>query len=183
MTTNPEDFGIPMVGTPGGLQAIPSSFIRENNVSAYAQYDLLAASTTAATAVEIVGAVRAAGEAFRWEGVRLRSTNPLAKGKTFRVHLFAGAPTLGVNDNGVFNASGANVLAVSDIAGYVGYVDVTLDMAGTAGAAGRGGLDYQQTIVPTTGTSLWWVLEQRDAAGYTPIAQEQFHARFMGQWS
>lgn len=183
MPTNPEDFGIPQAGTPGGLQVLRSSVTRPANTTGYAQYDAILALTSGATAVEITGAVRAAGEVFRWEGVRLRSTNKLARGKTFRLHLFDRAPTLTVSDNGIFNPSGAQVLAVEDIAGYIGYADVTLTEAGsTTGAAGRANPDVR-AVSPYTGTSLWWVLEVRDSGGYTPISGEVFHVALGGQWS
>lgn len=170
--------------TPGGLQALPSTLTRVNgDTTPYSQYDLIADSLSAAQATPILNAVRSAGECFRWEGMRLRSSNASAKGKTFRVHLWAVQPTLSANDNGVFNAGGLQVLAVADIVGYVGYLDVTLTEAGAAGAAGRAVLSDPRTVTPNSGTTLWWTLEQRDATGYSPISAEIFAAHFWGQWS
>lgn len=167
--------------TPGGLAAISSSFTRPANATPYGQYDLVANSTSAAAATEIANAVRSAGEKIRWEGGRLKSSNPLAKGKTFRVYLWSATPTLSVNDNGVFNAS--QVLAVSDITNLVGYLDITLSDAGTATAVGRANLTEPRTAGPATGTSLYWTLEQRDSGGYTPISAETFTFIMEGQRS
>lgn len=183
-TPNPEDFKIQMSGTPQGIPLLNSVLTRPADTTAYVQYDLIANSTSAAVAMEVTEAVRAANEGLVWRGARLRSTNALAKGKTFRVHLFRSLPTLTVNDNGVFNASGAQTLAVSDIAGYVGYLDIILTEAGVAGAAGRANLDGERMIHPVApSTSLWWVLEVRDAGGYTPLSAEQFHLVLGGFWS
>ncbi len=165
--------------TPGGLAAISSSFTRPSNTTAYAQYDLVSNSTSAAVATEIPDAVRAAGEKIRWEGARLASSNPLAKGKTFRVYLWTAAPTLSVNDNGAFNAS--QTLAVSDVASLVGYLDITLSEAGTAAATGRANLVEPRTCGPASGTSLYWTLEQRDSGGYTPVSAEDFTLILEGQ--
>lgn len=169
--------------TPGGLKAPWSTFTRPANTTAYAQYDLISNSTSAATLIELSSMVRTDGEAFRWEGARLYSSNPLAKTKTFRVHLFSASTALAVNDNDAFNASGAQTLGVASVASYIGYIDVTLSEAGTAGAAGRAGLDYMRTIQPASGTSLYWCLEARDSAGYTPISQETFTFVPEGQWA
>lgn len=168
--------------TPGGLQAVPSTLTRPADTTAYTQYDLIASLTSSAIAAEIQNTVRFGKEGFRWEGARLYSTNASAKTKTFRLHLFDSQPTLSANDNDAFNASGAQTLAVADVYGYVGYLDITLSEAGTAGATGRAGLDYIRTIAPA-GTSLYWVLEVRDAAGYTPISGEVFTLNLEGQWS
>jgi len=175
--------GVLSARTPGGLQALSATLTRPANTTAYAQYDLVADSTSAAAATPILNAVRAAGECFRWEGARLRTPNPAAKGKTFRLHLWRTLPTLTVQDNGIFNPTGAGVLTVSDIAGYVGYVDVTLTEAGVAGASGRGDLAGARTATPSSGTSLWVTVEQRDAAGYTPVSAEAFSIVLEGQWS
>lgn len=168
--------------TTGGVQTVTGAMTRPADTNAYVQYDLIANATSGAVAAELANAVRARGEGFRWEGARLRSNNALAKGKTFRLHLFRAAPSLTVNDNGVFNASGAQTLAVADIAGYVGYLDLILSEAGVAGAAGRANLAGVRSITPTPDLSLWWVLEVRDAAGYTPTNGEVFSLVLEGQW-
>lgn len=167
--------------TPGGLQSVSATLTRPANTTAYAQGDLIADSTSAAAATEIEDAVRAAGESFRWEGARLKSSNTGAKGKTFRAYLWSAVPTLSVHDNGAFNAS--QTLAVSDVASLVGYIDITLTEAGTASAVGRANLAEPRTAGPASGTSLWVTFEQRDSSGYTPISGETFNITLEGQWS
>lgn len=169
---------------PGGLLTVTASFTRPADVTAYATGDLMANSTTAGSvaAVELVAAMRAAGEAIRIERVRLRKSGTGLGNASFRVHLFRKAPTATAGDNGVFNASG--VLALSEIEGHVGYVDVVMDLAAAVGARGVG--------VPTTGsgitceaagavgheTSLWALVEAR--AAYVPASGETFFVTVEG---
>lgn len=167
--------------TPGGLQTLAATLIRPADTTAYVQYDLVANAVAGAVAIEIPNAVRSAGECFRWEGARLRTTNAAVKGKTLRIHLWRAAPTLTVNDNGAFNPTGAQTFAVADIAGYVGYIDIQFTEAGVIGAAGRGTLVGARTVSPVTGTSLWATLEVRDAA-YPPLSAEQISLVLEGQW-
>ncbi|WNV48183.1 hypothetical protein Ql52_gp047 [Caulobacter phage Quill_5.2] len=169
--------------TPGGLAVVSGQITRPADTTAYAQYDLMADSTSAATPGQILGAVRAIGESIRMEVVRLRTSNASAKGRTIRVHFFNQAPTLTVNDNASFNPSGAQTLAVSGIGGYVGYADVLLSEAGATGATGHAAFLTPRTTKPTNDNNLYFVLEQRDSTGYTPIASEVFTVAVEGQWS
>lgn len=163
---------------PGGLLTVTASFARPGDTTAYAAGDLLANSTTAGAvvALEMVGAVRAAGEAIRIERVRLRKTGAGLGNAAFRVHLFRKPPTPTVGDNGAFHASG--VLALSDIEGHVGYVDVTLDLAAASGARGVGGPVTGSGITCESSggvgheTSLWALVEAR--AAYVPTSGETF---------
>jgi hypothetical protein len=175
----------PGVIVPNGFVSIVATLTRPNDTTAYAQYDLIADSTSAAAATEFQNAVRQNGQVFRAEKFRLRCSDPLILGKTIRAHCWHTAPTLTVNDNGVFNASGAGNLAVSDVVGYVGFFDVTFDSAGTAGAVGRGIPSEGSAMFfkPASGTSVYATYELRTAAGYTPVAQATFHGTFSGEWS
>lgn len=168
--------------TPGGLQTLPATLVRPADTTAYGQYDLVANAVAGAVAIEIPNAVRSGGECFRWEGARLRTTNAAVKGKTLRLHLWRAAPTLNVNDNGVFNPTGVQTFAVADIAGYVGYIDVQFTEAGVTGASGRATLVAARTVSPVTGTSLWATIEVRDLA-YAPLSAEQISLVLEGQWS
>jgi hypothetical protein len=164
------------VYTPGGLFTAAVAFNRPADTAAYLAGDRVADSTSAATVLEFTNVARAIGEAVRIERVRLRKTGPSLTNASFRVHLFRLQPTVNVNDNGIFNAS--NVLALADINGYVGSVDITMDKAAVIGARGVG--------VPTAGTgitaeaagqashtlSLWAVIEA--LAAYTPVSGETF---------
>jgi hypothetical protein len=163
---------------PGGLLTVSAGFTRPADVTAYAVGDLVANSTTAGSVVpvELVGATRVPGEAIRIERVRLRKSGPSLANAAFRVHLFRKAPVATVGDNGGFNLAG--VLALGDIEGHAGYVDLVMDLAAAVGARGVG--------VPSTGsgvtceasgaagheTSLWALVEAR--AAYAPISGEAF---------
>lgn len=164
------------VKAPDGFFTASAAFTRPADTTAYTAGDRVADATAAAAVLEFTSVARATGEAVRIERVRLRKTGTSLTNASFRVHLFRTLPTVSVSDNGVFNAS--NVLALADIAGYVGSVDVTMDKAATIGARGVG--------VPTTGsgitceaagatghtTSLWAVIEA--LAAYTPASAETF---------
>lgn len=170
--------------SPSGLLTVTASLTRPADTTPYAAGDLIANSTTAGAVVplELIGAARAAGEAIRVERVRLRKSGPGLTNAAFRVHLFRKTPVVSVGDNGVFNAS--NVLALSDIEGHVGAVDVSMDVAAAIGARGVG--------VPATGTgmtceaagavghetSLWALIEAR--GGYVPLSGEVFHLTLEG---
>lgn len=164
--------------SPGGLLTVSASVQRPADTVTYAVGDLVANSTTTVSvvALEFTEAVRASGEAMRIERVRLRKSSAALSNASFRVHLFNKAPVATTGDNGIFSASG--VLSLSEIDGYVGSVDVTLDTAAAVGARGGG--------VPATGsgmtcrgaggtgheTSLWAMIEAR--AAYVPASAESF---------
>lgn len=174
---------LPVYG-PRGLLTVPASFSRPADTTAYAAGDLMANSTTAGLVApaELVGATRAAGEAIRVERIRLRKSGASLTNAAFRVHLFSKPPSVTVGDNAAFAAAG--VLALSDIEGHVGSVDVILDTAGVIGARGVG--------VPMTGagitcesgggtgveTSLWALIEAR--AAYAPSSGETFFVTLEG---
>ncbi len=173
--------------TPGGIKAVSVSFTRPADTTAYAQYDLIAPSTTAASAVvTLTNAVRASGEGFRVESTALRCTDPLIKGKQIRVHVWRAAPSLSVGDNGVFNSAGADTFAVADIAGYLGAFDVTLDKAGATGCKGfaASSVDGRAIVVdPSSGIDAYLTFEVRTSGGFTPVSAASFIATFYGIWS
>jgi hypothetical protein len=172
--------------TPGGFKDISVSFTRPADTTAYAQYDLVGPSTSAASAVvTLANAVRAAGEAMRVEKVALRCSDPLLKGKQIRVHIWRTAPTLSVGDNGAFNASDAGALAVADIAGYCGSVDITFDKAGTAGAKGFGVTTDGSPVylAPSSGVDAYLTFEVRTSGGFTPVSGATFVAALWGSWA
>lgn len=171
--------------TPGGFKAVSVTFTRPADTTAYAQYDLIAPSTSAASAVvTLAGAVRAPGEAFRVDKAALRISDPLLKGKTVRIHAWRTAPTLSVGDNGAFNASDAGALAVADIAGYAGSIDVTFDKSGTVGAKGFGTTADGSAIYlePSTGVDAFLTFEVRTSGGFTPVSGASFIATLYGVW-
>ena len=170
--------------TPGGLMCVSASVTRPADATAYAAGDLVANSTTAGavTPLELFGATRAAGEAIRIERVRLRKTGVGLTNAGFRVHLFRKAPVVSVGDNGVFNVSG--VLALADIEGHVGAVDLVMDTAAAIGARGAGlpssgaGITCESAGTAGHETSLWALIEARGA--YAPVSGEAFHVTIEG---
>jgi hypothetical protein len=165
--------------SPGGLLTIAASFVRPADTTPYAAGDLVANHATAGSVapVELVGASRAAGEAIRIERVRLRKSGPSLTNGSFRVHLFRKPPTVSVGDNGVFDP-GSGVLALADIDGYVGTVDVPLTHAAAIGARGVGAPAIGSGVTCETAgavgheTSLWALIEAR--AAYAPVSGETF---------
>lgn len=173
--------------TPGGIQRITSQTLtRPADTNAYAQYDLVANSTTAGSVVatEIKNAVRHQNpqEALRIEGLRLRKSSTTLTSASFRVYLFNADPgTFTVGDNAAFNTSGA--LGIPAVTGLIGYFDVTMTQSGTAGAVGFGVSNTADPLVgkPTSGTSLYFVIEA--SAAYTPASGETFVVDLEGQWA
>lgn len=166
------------VFTPSGFLTVSMSFARPADTLAYAAGDLVANSTVLGSLVvpKIQNVMRMVGEAVRVERIRLRKTSVTLVSATFRVHLFRIAPTLSVADNGVFNAAG--VLALADITGYVGGFDVTMDVAGAAGASGRGvplmgsGVTLEASGTVGDETTVWVVIQA--TAAYVPASGETF---------
>ena len=87
-----------------------------------------------------------------------------------------------VGDNGAFNSSGA--LALANIEGHVGYVDVTMDLAAAIGARGVGapatgsGITCEAAGASGHETSLWVLIEAR--ATYIPANGETFYITVEG---
>jgi hypothetical protein len=171
------------VNTPGGIATVSASVTRPADTTAYASGDLVANSTTAGSVVPLTfsSAVREGGEAVRIERVRLRKTGTSLTNASFRVYIFRGSPTVSVGDNAALNSS--SVLSVSDVADLVGWVDITMDRSGTAGAVGRGVPAGGAAIstAPSSGTTLYGLIEA--TAAYTPVSGEAFTVTLEGQWS
>jgi hypothetical protein len=152
--------------------ANPTSVLtRPADTSAYAQNDLIASSTTAASVV--VPSVQGA-RAANHQGtiIRVRLNTNITTGfsaATFTVRLWSAAPTYTNGDNGAYAvATGA--------AGWLASFSVTLEQQAD-GAYGAG--------VPTVGngalfslpidqTVIYWDLQYTAAAGVTPIASQTF---------
>ncbi|CAN5320013.1 hypothetical protein BH10PSE1_BH10PSE1_00900 [soil metagenome] len=164
--------------SPGGLLTVSASFVRPADTAVYASGDLAANSTSAGAVVpvELIGATRALGEAIRIERVRLRKSGPSLTNAAFRVHLFRKPPGVSVGDNAAFTTSG--VLALADIDGHVGQVDVVMDLAAAIGARGVGlpaagsGITCEAAGPTGHATSLWALIEAR--AAYAPVSGETF---------
>lgn len=166
------------VASPDGFFTASAQFQRPNDTNAYAQYDRVADSTGAATVLEFPNVMRATGEAVRIERVRMRKTSATLANATFRLHFFRTPPAVAVHDNGAFSSNAGTTLAVADIAGYIGTVDVVMDKAGTVGARGVGvpsagsGITAEAAGTVDHERSLWCVVEA--LAAYAPAAVETF---------
>lgn len=166
------------VRTADGFFTASAQFQRPADTNAYAQYDRVANSTGAATVLEFPNVMRATGEAVRIERVRMRKTSITLANASFRLHFFRTPPIVAVHDNGAFSSNAGATLAVADIAGYIGTVDVIMDKAGTVGSRGVGvpsaGSGITAEAAGTVGheRSLWCVVEA--LAAYAPASGESF---------
>jgi hypothetical protein len=151
----------------GNLVVVGGSVTRPANTTAYASGQLVANSTTAGsvTPITIAGAARVNAGTGAIAGVRLSTSSTNLTSASFRVHFFKVSPTVA---NGDGAALSANVLGATEI----GYVDVTVDVAGSDGAKGSAAparnLLYFDTGAATT--SLYALIEARGA--YTPTSAE-----------
>lgn len=165
--------------TPGGLATVTGSFARPADNAAYTSGDLIASATVAGgvAPIELVGAVRVAGEALRIERVRLRKSGATLSNAVFRVHLFRTLPVVSVGDNAALD-NGVGLMALTDIAGYLGFIDVTMDRAAANGAMGVGmpatgaGVTSEGAGAAGHETSLYALIEARGA--YAPANGETF---------
>lgn len=166
--------------SPGGLLTVTGSLTRPANTTAYAIGDIVGAP------IELVGVTRASGEAFRIERARVRKTSNVLTNAAFRLHLFRKPPVPNggaVADNGVFDP-GSGVLALADIDGYIGTIDVAMNYAATSGARGVGAPSVGSGITCETGavvgkeTSIWVIIEPR--AAYVPASGETFYVTVEG---
>lgn len=145
------------------LLAPAASFTRPNDVTAYASGDLVANSTTAGNVV--APNVQTARTILIRRG-RLRKSAAALANASFRVHLYAAAPTPANGDNGAYSTNKA--------ADYLGAIDIVIDRAFSDGAVGTGVPVAGSEIAAVLGADkrLYWLIEAR--AAYTPAAQEVF---------
>lgn len=150
---------------PALVTALP--FTRPADTTAYASGDLVANSTTAGSVAPIqLSVARTANGVASVRRVRLKKSGTSVTNSAFRVHLFAGSPTVTNGDNGVFLATHS---------GYVGAFDVATMQAFSDGAQGHGvPLVGTELTFQTIGgdTKIYALLEARGA--YTPASAETF---------
>ena len=167
------------VTTPRGVLVLRAGFARPNDTTAYTANDLVGSNTSqaAANSTEVPNAVASPGDAIRIERVVLRKSAISLTNASFRIHIFDRLPTWDVGDNGAGGAISA--LAVSDLAGHCGYVDITMDRASaTAGAYGEAAPATPITVSPLSGTSIYFAVQA--LAAYTPANSETFQGEFCG---
>jgi hypothetical protein len=140
---------------------VPSvSFVRPNNITAYASGQLVANSTTAGSVIPLTFTVRNENIGSIVRRVRMRKSSTGVSGSSFRVHFYSALPTVTNGDGGVW---------LSTISGYIGSFDVTIDKAFSDGSGGAGVVNNGVDMNLTAGL-LYGLIEARGA--YTPVALE-----------
>jgi hypothetical protein len=159
--------------------AITASFVRPADTTAYAAGDLVANNTTAANVIPLKFKV----SRNPMDGVTIRKAQIVKSGNVltnaqFRLYLFDRPPVPSVGDNAAFNS--ANTLAVGTVAGLIGFFDVTLARAGTAGARGAAVPDIGTDVIgaPQSDEYFYGLLEA--IAAYTPVSGETFTVTLQG---
>lgn len=137
------------------------SFTRPADILAYTIGDLVANSTTAGSVFSPAMPICFPQESVI--GIRLRKSGTGIVNASFRVHLFASAPTVTNGDNGVFLPNNS--------ADYIGYVDIANMQSFSDGAVGYG------TMTPRNGRAashggLFYLVSA--LAAYTPESGETF---------
>jgi len=118
------------------LKLAAGSVTRLANTTAYAANDLLANHATAGSVVPIAIAVaRVMGGRGRITRAALLKSNAVLTNAQFRIHLFNQAPAVTNGDNGAFAVTNGRAK------GYLGSVDVTVDVAIGDGAQGDAACD------------------------------------------
>ncbi len=165
--------GSALIGQVATIAPVPaivtgSTTTRPNDTAPYAFGDLLANNTAAGSVTyPTITVAKAVDQPFTMYMMRLTKSGTGISNSIFRVHLFNTQPTVSNGDNGAF--------LTNNVAGWVGAFDVTIDLAFTNGASGRGGPSKGAVIeaLPVSGAqTLYYLIEVRGA--YTPIANEIF---------
>ena len=144
------------------------NFTRPANTTAYADGDLVANSTTAASVTALsLKVTEDRGNGFLVRRARLRKSGTTTTNASFRVHLYKTSPTTISNgDNDAWSTSG--------VADYLGGINVTIDEAFTDGAHGTGTPRNGNEIIAEIATSgtIYALIEA--TAAYTPASAEVF---------
>ena len=154
-----------------------ATFTRPADTNVYADGDLVANSTTAASVTVMSFTYGGNNTAFEFPIVRLQKSGTTATNASFRLRLYSTAPTVAtVGDNGVYATN------VAGFASMIGYYDGTL-IGHSDGCSGF--------LVPETGVikpeylghagTVYGLLEAR--AAYTPSSGEIFIATLVQEFS
>lgn len=145
-----------------------ASFTRPADTTAYASGDLVANNTTAGSVTPMQFPIKWPNSFFEVEQCRILKSSNVVLNASFRLHLFASAPTVINGDNGVFTPT-----LLTD---YIGALDVTIDIAGNTQSVGVGtpktGAGTELSGKLDSGNVLFGLLEARGA--YTPASAEVF---------
>lgn len=156
-------------GLVGGVIVKPSAnFTRPSDTTAYAVGDLIANSTTNTSVTPMSWTVaRVAGGNGSIRRARLRKSGTSTTNALFRLHLYnATITTITNGDNGAWSTS--------NVANYIGAIDISVDRAFTDGASGNGvpNIGSEINFALASGQVIYGLLEARGA--YTPANAEVF---------
>lgn len=151
----------------GKIVNIAASVTRPADTTPYNSGDLVANNTSAGSVTPLSWIVgRYSGGSICIRRAKLSKSSTGLTNASFRLHLYTSAPTVTNGDNGAW---------VSTESGYLGAIDVTVDRAFSASAAGIGvPVSGSEINAVLTGTTLYGLLEAR--AAYTPASAEVFTA-------
>ncbi len=145
-----------------------ANFTRPADTTAYASGDLVANNTTAGSVAPLEFTMKRPGASQRIAAAKLHKSGTGVTNAAFRLHLFSASPGVANGDNGAFTPS--------VLTGYLGAIDVTVDLAGTVGAVGHGvprtGVATSIFGIANSTAKLFGLLEARGA--YTPASGEVF---------
>lgn len=151
----------------GAITVASDSFTRPSDTTQYGAGDLVANSTTAGSVVPLSLVVtHAAGAGVKITGCRLLKSATSVTSASFRVHLYRDSPTPN---------NGDNVSWFTTVSGYLGFMDLTMNLSFTDDAIGFGAPAIRDAIrcMPATGSrTIYALLEAR--ATYTPASAEVF---------
>lgn len=160
------------LGEVGGNTVIATNnFTRPADTTPYTLGDLVANSTTAGLVAPLsLTVARKNGGTGRVLRLRLAKSSATLTNASFRVHLFRDTPTTSAGDNAAFSGA-VNGLAKI----YIGYVDITMDVAFSDGAYGFGAAPLGPCLsfaAPAGSQAISALIEAR--AAYTAASAETF---------
>lgn len=153
-----------------GIVSVSDTFQRPASTPSYAGGKLVANHATAASVIPLVfaSAARFAQGAGKIWRCRLSKTSVTLTNAQFRLHVYSAAPA------NITNGDGGDWL--TDLAGYIGALDVTMNRAFNDGACGEG--------IPSNGDAILFKLASGSSlrgliaanASYTGVSSESFTA-------
>lgn len=153
--------GLQHTTTPDALGAPSTSFTRPANTTAYVAGYLVANSTTAGNVVapSWTTLVRAAGDCYRIERIRMTVSSASITNGQFRIYVFNTQPTVTVGDGANFDTLGA--LSGNSVMSMAGALNVTLSYSGSDGAVGWATPSNGSSVTacPSSGTAEYALIE------------------------
>lgn len=156
----------------GAAAIVSANFTRPADATAYASGDLVANNVTAGSVAALSwSAARYSGGSAVVRRARLKKSGTSVTNASFRLHLYGSDPAAA---SGISN--GDNGAWLTKHAGYLGAIDITVDKAfsDAAGGTGAPNVGSDITFVPSSGTTIYGLIEARGA--YTPGNAEVFTA-------